>query len=124
MNTGLFLKLYVPQYRGMGAALCTGEWGLPTPGASSHPGYKISSLGGRWCVQEPGLGAVVLVQGSAGCSCARRQVDLPQEFVSSPRNHVAAFDLPMFCLAGQYIVSFHSPRGCADSGMGWLSQPS
>lgn len=75
-------------------------------------------------MQEPGLGAVVLVQGSAGCSRARRQVDLLQERVSSPRRRAVAFDLPVFCLAGQYTISFHSPRGCADSGMGWQSQPS
>lgn len=54
----------------------TGEWGLcsapglPTPAPSSHPGYKLPSLGGRMCAGA-GLGAAVLLQGSAGCSRAR-----------------------------------------------------
>lgn len=66
---------------------------------------------------EPGvcLGAVVLVWGSARCSHTGRQVDSPRVRVSSPRSRAAAFDLPVFGLADQYVVSVPSPRGCVQT---------
>lgn len=42
-------------------------------------------------------------------------MDLHGVCVSSPRSRAAAFDLLVFGLAGQHIVSFHSLRGCVQT---------
>lgn len=89
-----------------------GEWGLcsarglPTPAPSCHPSHKTSSLGGRWCVQEPGLGAALLVQDAPLPGHKRTCL----RCVSSPRSRAAAFDLPVFCLAGSTLFPCTLPE--------------
>lgn len=124
MKTGLFPKLYIPCRWRRGTALCTGTTHPSTffpPRLQNHHPWE-AACAGAWG-QELIFAAVVLMQGCARCSRARRQVDLPRVPVSSPRSCAAAFDLPVFGLAGWYAVSFHSPWGCVQ-GVEWAGQAS
>lgn len=127
MKTGLFPTLYVPCCRGRGD--CALHRDYPPQHLPPTQAVKSSSLGGKAACagargREPVFAAVMLAQGFARCSRARRQVDLPRVRVSSPRSRAAVFDLPVFGLAGRYVVCFHSSQGCVQAveWAGWAGQ--
>lgn len=90
------------------------------PTQAANPSPLETACAGAWG-QEPAVTAVVLGQGSARCSHARRQVDLSRGCVSSPRSCATVFDLLVFGLAGQDVVSSTSPRGCVQA-MEWAGR--